>query len=380
MLNTYKQPTVFTLLGKDDFDPEHLRQEIFEHCRPELSYARDLSSLCEKRLGSKQFVNIMILGVAYQLGLIPVSAHSIAWAIKDTIRRDHRRNLKAFNIGRKLALEPRVLLHKPEPVTWEQLLTNKVRILRKTRTLLGNTVSGQFERIVQGAMREMPQLPEKLRYDLTLRIYDILQYEDHRLARRYVDWVKSIYRRDSEGRRFAATAAAIWNLAKVILIKDEPWVAHLLTRYEKKQRDIEKFNVDTSNGDRILYKHHTKPEFAVGPWRFRFNITTSDWMLKVVKTCKWWRKLPGWHKREAAFRDWYIALLDRVDLSTDAAYEQALKVLRAPEPVTGYREVRYPKMDRAREAAETELSRTATATRTAGDAQRPEEALEAAAV
>ncbi len=74
----------------------------------------------------------MMLGLAYQLGLIPVSGWSIAWAIKDSIRREHRKNLKAFNIGRKLALEPRVLPAKPEPVTWEQLVTNKSRVLRRT--------------------------------------------------------------------------------------------------------------------------------------------------------------------------------------------------------------------------------------------------------
>src|SRR5256714_7990954 len=105
VLNLHKQPTVYTLLGKDDFDPEELRAEIYAHCREDLSYSKNLSQICEDRLGSKQFANIMMLGVAYQLGLIPVSAHSIAWAIKDTIRREHRRNLKAFNIGRKLALE-----------------------------------------------------------------------------------------------------------------------------------------------------------------------------------------------------------------------------------------------------------------------------------
>ncbi len=90
----------------------------------------------------------MMLGVAYQLGLIPVSARSIAWAIKDTIRREHRRNLKAFNIGRKLALEPRALPRKPEPETWEQLLTNKVRILRKTR-FRGQILAEQLEQLGQ---------------------------------------------------------------------------------------------------------------------------------------------------------------------------------------------------------------------------------------
>src|SRR5262249_55914987 len=73
VLNEYRQPTVLTLLGKSDFDPAALREEIFDNCRGDLSFSRNLSDLCEQRLGSKQFVNIMMLGVAFQLGLIPVS-------------------------------------------------------------------------------------------------------------------------------------------------------------------------------------------------------------------------------------------------------------------------------------------------------------------
>ena len=109
VLNTHKQATVATLLGKSDVDPDGLKDQIYAGCREDLSFARNLSEICEQRLGSKQFVNIMMLGTAFQLGLIPVSAWNMAWAIKDSIRRDHRKNLKAFNIGRKLALEPRLL-------------------------------------------------------------------------------------------------------------------------------------------------------------------------------------------------------------------------------------------------------------------------------
>src|SRR5213079_2453141 len=43
VLNLHKQPTVYTLLGKDDFDPEELREEIYNFCRPELSYSKNLS-------------------------------------------------------------------------------------------------------------------------------------------------------------------------------------------------------------------------------------------------------------------------------------------------------------------------------------------------
>jgi hypothetical protein len=47
-----------------------------------------------------------------------------------------------------------------------------------------------------------------------------------------------------------------------------------------------------------------------------------------------------------------MGLLDRVNLATDHDYEQAIKALRAPERVSGYREVRYPKMDQVRRDVE----------------------------
>ena len=356
VLNTYKQPTVYTLLGKEDFDPEALRQEIFDHCQDEHSFAKNISEICEQRLGSKLYANILMLGLAYQLGLIPVSAHSIAWAIKDSIRRENRKNLKAFNIGRKLALEPRALPNKPEPITWLQLVTNKSRILRKT-SVWGRAQADGFEKLVQGAIKQMRDLPDRAKYDLTLRIYDLTQYGDADLAKRYVELVRGVYRRDSIERGYAATAAAVAGVARVMMIKDEVYVSYLLTRFEKKQRDLAKYAVDTANGDRLVYRHHTSPEFNIGRHRIRLRITTSDWQLKLVRKMKWLRKLPGWHRREGEFRDWYIALLDRVNLSTDAGYQAAVRALKCPEDVTGYREVRYPKQDRAREQVEAELTR-----------------------
>lgn len=358
VLNLHKQPTVYTLLGKEDFDPEHLKQEITDHCMPGRVYAKNLSEICEQRLGSKLYVNIMMLGVAYQLGLIPVSAHSIAWAIKDSIRREFRKNLKAFNIGRRLALDTRALPNRPEPVTWQQLVTNKSRILRKTKRFNAQWWGEAFEKRVSDAVQSMPQLPESAKYDLAVRIYDLMQYQDEAYAVRYVDLVRRMYQRDDTRRAYGATVAVIWNLAKVMLIKDEVYVSYLLTRYEKHVRDIAKYNVDEANGDRIAYKHHTSPEFNIGPWRIRLKLTTRDWQLKLVRHMKWWRKLPGWHKREVAFRDWYIALLDRVALASPAEYERALSVLKSPEQVSGFREIRYPKQDAAREAVEAELSRS----------------------
>jgi len=355
VLNTHKQATTLVLLGQDDFDVDVIKQKIFDVCEPEYTFARNLSELCEQRLGSKQFVNIMMLGVSYQLGLIPVSQRAIAWSIRDTVKRGQRQNMKAFNIGRKLALEPRTLPNRPEPRTWQQLLTQKSKILKKFSNH-GVYLAKKLEQLCNIAMSQMPQLPEQAKYDMALRFYDLLQYENAAYSKRYADLVRTVYRRDSADQKYAATQAVIFNLAKVMLIKDEPYVAYLLTRHEKKVRDAQKFGVDESNGDRIIYRHHTSPEFPIGRYRLRLKITTTDWMLNIVKRMKVLRKLPGWHKREVDFREWYVKLLTRVDLTTQFGYDAAVRVLRCTEDVKGYREIRYPTMDAARTFVDQTLS------------------------
>jgi indolepyruvate ferredoxin oxidoreductase len=359
VLNTHMQGTVSVLLGKKQMDTEGLRQQIYEHCNTDHCFSRNLAEICESRLGSKQFVNIMMLGVAFQLGLIPVSLSSMARAIRETLRRDSRRNLKAFNIGRKLALEPRVLPARPEPRTWEQLLNAKARILKRTH---GEPASAAFERFVQDRIVRLPELPAEGKYDHALRLYDLAQWggvgpTGYAYASKYADAVEKVYSFDSASRHFAATLAAIFGLAKVSLIKDEPYVAYLLTRYEKKQRDNAKYNVDESNGDRIVYRHHTKPEIPLGPWKFRLNITTTDWQLKLMARQRWIRSvIPGWHRRESAFRDWYFGLLSSLRFDNSAEYNRSVRVLKSVEPVTGYREIRYPKMDECQSFVASELS------------------------
>ncbi len=342
VVNTYKQATIETLLGRADFNPDGLRDAIFKKCNQELSYANDLSTLCERRLGSKQFVNIMMLGVAYQLGLIPVSSHSIAWSIKDSVKRDHRRNLKAFNIGRKLALEPRKLPPRPTPATWEQLVTSKLRLIRRGR--LSSKFAADFERIAHAAVRQLKNIPDQAKYDLVVRIYELVHYENIGFAKRYVDLLKDVYHRDSSSHAYAATHAAIRNLAKVLLIKDEPYVAWLLTRPEKIEHDIEKYNLDVANGDRLVYEHYTSPEIPIGPWRIRLNLHTTNWQLRLMATMKVLRKWPAWHRREKAFAKWYIELLKQADLGGDVAYRKWMQIVSCPEMVNGYREIRYPKM------------------------------------
>jgi indolepyruvate ferredoxin oxidoreductase len=77
-------------------------------------------------------------------------------------------------------------------------------------------------------------------------------------------------------------------------------------------------------------------------------------MLRVLRGLRFVRRwLPDWHREENEFRDWYLGLLPLFpQMTADARkYDRFVAVLKLPMEVTGYREIRYPKMRAARAQA-----------------------------
>ena len=139
-----------------------------------------------------------------------------------------------------------------------------------------------------------------------------------------------------------------------MIIKDEVYVAHLLTSEEKTRRDNHRYHVDAQRGDKIIYHHLNRPEFVLFGRKLRFKISPRKWQLNVLKHFRWLRLvLPAWHWQEREFRDWYIQLVENFPAVTTAeSRARYLQALRCVESVKGYREIRYPKMEAARRQAE----------------------------
>ncbi len=81
-------------------------------------------------------------------------------------------------------------------------------------------------------------------------------------AERYCNTLVDVFNKDHAGYGYAITRAVVWNLAKVMLIKDEVYVAAMLTSPEKYRKDRRRYNVNPSRGDKITYRHHNRPEFV----------------------------------------------------------------------------------------------------------------------
>jgi indolepyruvate ferredoxin oxidoreductase len=141
-------------------------------------------------------------------------------------------------------------------------------------------------------------------------------------------------------------------------IKDEVYVAYLLSSEEKYEHDRERYNVRPELGDRMIHRHLNRPEFTFGKRTLRFKLKTRPWMLRLMRRAKFLRRvLPSWHAKERAYRSWYFDIADQFAAPSDpASYATWLKLLRLPEEVTGYREVLYPRMELAQKRAEEMLS------------------------
>ncbi|HOW18924.1 MAG TPA: 2-oxoacid:acceptor oxidoreductase family protein, partial [Phycisphaerae bacterium] len=261
VVNTDKTPTVRMLMGLEDFDTAELEKTLRSVSRPGAFFGHPISSLCERIFGTKLYANITMLGVAYQLGLIPVSLESIKTGIRQTIRADFKKNLRAFNLGRKLVTNPELFAEFKPPRTLARTVREKtaylnMRLVGRRRALrperpvpharlrLPDTrLARGYKHLVYTTLRACRELDKETMRDIAIRIYDLIQWGGLRYARRYARRIRRVFLTDHEKYGFAATRVVAWQLAKLMLIKDEFYVAHLLTSFEKIRRDRQRYNV-----------------------------------------------------------------------------------------------------------------------------------------
>jgi indolepyruvate ferredoxin oxidoreductase len=355
VVNAYKTPTILTLLGRDDFDVRELEATLRQCTRSDEYFGLDVAGISEHFFGTKLYANIVMLGIAFQRGLLPLTLESIDWALKETFGKAAAAdNLKAFHLGRKLVFEPQLAHAHELRETYAEFVAERMDVLKRNHRW-GRQWALDFAKLVRRSERTI-QLGEQAARDIVWRLYDLVEFGTAAYAGRYLDLVERVYAADSAERGFAATRAVIWNLHKAMIIKDEVYVAHLLTSEEKTRRDQHRYHVDPKRGDRIVYQHLNRPEFVVFGRKIRFKFSPKKWQLNTMKHLRWLRRvMPAWHRPEREFRDWYIGLVESFRPDHPAGYDRYVEALRCVEQVRGYREIRYPKMAEARSRAEKAL-------------------------
>ena len=328
VVNAYKTPTILTLLGKDDFSVAELEDTLRRYTKSDEYFGLNVAGISEYFFGTKLYANIVLLGIAFQRGLLPLSLENIEWGLRETMGSAADENIKAFHLGRKLVFEPE-LAHKHElHETYAEFIAERVDVLKRNHRA-GKRWAREFEVLIRRSENSI-RLGEQTARDIVWRLYDLLEFGGTGAhAGRYLDLVEKVYAKDNGQFDFAATKAVIWNLHKAMVIKDEVYVAHLLTSEEKTRRDHHRYHVDEQRGDKIIYHHLNRPEFNVLGRDIRFKFSPRKWQLNVLKHLRWLRRvMPAWHRREREFCDWYIDVVENFHYEGRAGYERYVKALR----------------------------------------------------
>jgi len=314
VINTAEIPTSNVVRGRAVLHGPGRMIDLIEACtRKRRNIYVDATRIAESLFSSHLAVNVFLLGVAYQGGLVPLSSDAIEEAIRLN-RVEADRNLQAFLWGRKYYMDARAveeILETPKPQS-EPL--------------------GLVER----------------------RIQELERYQDRRYAEEYRAFVESVTEREPA---LAETVARY--LYKLMAYKDEYEVARLLTdpAFEEQVHSM------WETAESIHYNVHPpflralgwKKKLQLGPW-FRAPLRLLA-RLKALRGT--WFDPFGYarlRKEERALIAWYRNLIEGILAHvTPGTLPLAMEIAALPDQIRGYENLKMEKIREARGLAAEKL-------------------------
>ncbi len=290
----------------------------------------DAQAIAERLLGDTMPANVVLLGYAFQRGLVPVSEPALLRAIElNGVALELNRT--AFALGRIAAAAPQAL----------------------------RRLAGQEEEVPLRAPRRPPDW-ENLDGDAGLiarRANFLTDYQDAGYAQRYRALVERVRMVESEriGAPLALTAAVARYAAKLMAIKDEYEVARLYTDGRWRRELSAQFE----RWDRLSF-HMAPPLLARRGLDGRpRKIEFGPWLLGALRVLAKLRRVRGSaldffgrseeRRIERQVRDEYEAMIDEVlSALTPENHALAVQIASVPEQIRGYGHVKLANITLAR--------------------------------
>src|SRR5690606_18242061 len=289
--------------------PDEVTGPILGRVRPGQARLLDARALSTKLFGDDQVANMLLVGVAFQQGAIPLPAE----AIEEAIRLNGvavEVNLQAFRHGRRYVVQPSQDTAPPEP---------------------------------------------DLAHLVAARSRELVAYEDARYARRYTDLVERV-RAQEESRVPGSTAfteSVARHLFKLMAYKDEYEVARLSLSDEVRSALEEQFGP----GAKASWKLHPPLLRALG---LRRKLTLGPWFRPALVALRGMRRLRGTpfdlfgrtrvRRIERELVREYAALVEDVAARlTPDNLPLAVRLADLPDLVRGYEDVKLRNVEKYHE-------------------------------
>ncbi|WP_109468559.1 indolepyruvate ferredoxin oxidoreductase family protein [Albibacillus kandeliae] len=318
VLNTAAMPTGDLVLNRDADLKIGQREELIARTVGDANLsALDANKAAERLMGDSVFANVMMLGYAWQKGLVPVSE----LALKQAILLNGvavEKNARAFDLGRVMAETPEAL-----------------------------------------PMEEKPKA-ETLDEAVQRRAAFLTDYQDAAYAGRFVARIEKL-RGALPGDREDLVRQAAVSLFRLMAYKDEYEVARLMTQTGFEDRLKQDFEGD------MKVHYHMAPPFLPSKKDARgrpVKKTFGGWMTPVLGAMTRFKGLRGTafdpfgytvdRKLDRDLIDWYLQALDKLEGGYEAlSDEQRMLLATAPQEIRGYGPVRETAAEEVRKRVAT---------------------------
>ena len=302
----------------NDADLAHcaLLEHAVERCAQAVhSTVDDFAALCRTNLLSERLVDVALLGLAYQRGLVPVSLDAIEAAVRRAELAGVGRTVEAFNFGRRLAAGAvaRRSVEEREPLE---------RLVRRLALELVRERFGGRRRAERFALSAAGMLAAFARFGdgdggggdraaraVVTALHRSIVWGGTRMMRVYEGLVAGLLRADPSG---GLALIAAEPLADALLVRDILYVLSMSTSLEQRRRIRERLGVRASHGDTLERRFLSRFELSAGSRRFRLDFRSSDWPAEVVRLV---RPVVPWGLRGEArlqeIRAYAISLAER---------------------------------------------------------------------
>jgi indolepyruvate ferredoxin oxidoreductase len=329
-----------------DVKPLVLGEAIARFTNAERTIRVDARLVSEGAFGDYLVSNIVVLGAAYQAGMLPISATSIEAAIRlNGVAVEQ--NVLAFRYGRLLQHDPaavRTLIAQPE------------------RSLADRTIAAE-ERLRPADVRRLnalaarcTSLPVDFQTKLRTLAVDLMHYQSAAYAERFVADVLAVAEREP-----SVAPAFATSLHKLMAYKDEYEVARLHLDATFRQRTPALF----TPGARMSYMLHPPFLRALG---LKNKLRFGAWSLPALRTLAALKTLRGTpadlfgyaHIRrvERELPGWYRASVHAaLDARSPATEDVVHRLVALPADIRGYEEIKLDNVARVRRQADELLDR-----------------------
>lgn len=314
---------------------EQLEAALEQLTRSERRVVLDAASMGRTVLHTDRVIDLMLLGAAFQHGLVPVAIEAMEAALREVETQGIGRALEVFRLGRVLATE-RSLLDKPDerqPEPVRKVIRRMALTLRRSKPG-GAQSARRFARLMERLLNATPGLAEteagrEARRDAVSAVYQCFFWGGMPYAEQYVDRLIRVYDADRGDHGRMLTRLVVLPLAEAMLIRDHLHIAAMATAIEHRRQIRERMNVKRTRGDRFERRYVTRIELQGFGRRVTADVRTSDWPARIMSRASRW--IPISFRGTAEQRALRQAMFDLVDKIVEAAehdYDRYAEILR----------------------------------------------------